>query len=157
LTQIFVLGANTPVGSAVIQALHAQGQTVLSDAHDFGDAASLTRGHLLDQLRRFGPFETFITVVAPPEDQIVYAADALPLLVEQPLRALSAATDLWGESERQLIVINGLEMPRVLSQFERIMLENLIMQTPRILGDLMPSLAVSIVTADEALGSPKLI
>ena len=152
-----MLGANTPVGSAVIQALHAQGQTVLSDAHDFGDAASLTLGHLLDQLRRFGPFETFITVFAPTEDQIVYAADALPLLVEQPLRALSAATDLWGESERQLIVINGLEMPRVLSQFERIMLENLIMQTPRILGDLMPSLAVSIVTADEALGSPKLI
>jgi hypothetical protein len=37
------------------------------------------------------------------------------------------------------------------------MLENLIMQAPRILGDLMPSLAVSIVTADEALGSPKLI
>ena len=152
-----MLGANTPVGSAVIQALHAQGQTVLSDAHDFGDAASLTLGHLLDQLRRFGPFETFINVFAPPEDQIVYAADAFPLLVEQPLRALSAASDLWGESARQLIVISGLEMPKALSQFERIMLENLIVQTPRILSEAMPSLTVSTVTADEALGSFKLI
>ena len=157
MTQIFVLGANTPVGAAVIQTLHAQGQTVLSDTHDFGDAASLTRGHVLDQLRRFGPFETFINVFAPPEDQIVYAVDAFPLLVEQPLRALSAATDLWGEYKRRLIVINGLQMPQALSQFERIMLENLMMQVPRILSETMPALTVSTVTADQALSSSKLI
>lgn len=137
-----------------MQTLQAHGQTVFSDAHGFGDSAMLTRGFVLDQLRRFGPFDTFINVLAPPDDKIVCAADALPELVEQPLRVLAAATDLWGKAERRLIMVNGLQVPVAWGQAERLMLERLITQTPQLIHDTVPFLTVSVLNAEEAIKSP---
>ena len=157
MTKIFVLGARTSTGGRIIQALQAERDGVFSDDHTLGDSAALNRGFVLDQLRRFGPFDTFINVLASPVDELICAADALPYLIEQPLRVLSAAADLWGEGDRRLIIINGLELPHAWAQCERLMLERLLEQAPRILRDTMPTLEVSTLTAEEAIKSPNYI
>ena len=150
------MGARTTLGSAVTKVLQAQGLNLLSDAHAFGDSAILNRGFVLDQLRRFGPYDHFINVLAPLKDEVVCSADVLPVLVEQPLRVLSAAVDLWGESDRRLLMINGCTVPHDWAPSERLMFDSLIAQAPRILREALPSLKVSVVTADQALNSPDL-
>jgi hypothetical protein len=157
VTKIFVLGARTSTGGRIIQALQAERDGIFSDDHAFGESALLNRGFVLDQLRRFGPFDTFINVLASPADELICAADALPCLIEQPLRVLSAAADLWGESDRRLIIINGLVLPHAWAQSERLMLERLLEQAPRVLCDTIPALEVRTLTAQEAIKSPNLI
>ncbi len=157
MNKIFVLGARTSTGGRIIQALQAEREGVFSDDHALGESALFNRGFVLDQLRRFGPFDTFISVLASPPDDLICAADALTCLIEQPLRVLSAAVDLWGESDRRLIIINGLVLPHAWAQSERLMLERLLEQAPRVLCDTIPALEVRTLTAQEAIKSPNLI
>ncbi len=113
MKSIFVIGAATLEGQNLIRALGDE-FNIVSDHCPFGLSESLRRGHLLDQIRRFGPFDAVLVCVGVhPSREIHYAVDLIPDILTLPWLALSALRELSSDQLSQyLFTINastGLE------------------------------------------------
>ena len=95
MKSIFVVGADSQLGSNVRAALAADFD-VVTDSCAFGSSDALQRGQLIDQLRRFGPFDVVLFCLdINIQREMNYVVDIIPDVLSKPWLALSVLQELY--------------------------------------------------------------
>ena len=130
MSTILLVGADSHLGREV-RALLPQGPDVITDSSAFGLSDALQRGHLLDQIRRFGPFDIVLFCLdVNVQREVNYAVDIIPDVLSKPWLAMSVlqelypqargtdwvlATATWRSDSRSGLVEHGYEQDSVVA------------------------------------------
>ena len=98
MSTIFLVGADSHLGREVRHLL-PQGPELITDSSAFGLSDALQRGHLLDQIRRFGPFDIVLFCLdVNAQREVNYAVDIIPDVLSKPWLVLSVLQELYPQA-----------------------------------------------------------
>ena len=98
MSSIFLVGSDAQVGQELLAQLNDESLKVVTDHFEGTPSDSLQRGHLLDQMRRFGPFDHLVLCLPSCDAQIdLDPYHAAIVAIARPLLSVNTAVELWPE------------------------------------------------------------
>lgn len=95
MQSIFIVGADSHLGRDARAALSSDFE-VVTDSTTFGLSEALQRGQLIDQMRRFGPFDVVLVCLEiNVQRELNYAVDIIPDVLSKPWLVLSVLRELY--------------------------------------------------------------
>ena len=113
MKSLLIVGADSDLGRDMYVALRSDFE-VITDSCVYGLSEALQRGQLIDQMRRFGPFEGILFCLdVGAQRELNYAVDLLSDLLAKPWLALSVWQELYPEVLNvQMIVSTPVMKPQ---------------------------------------------
>ena len=95
MRSLFIVGADSPLGRNVCEAISSEFD-IVTDSCTFGSSDVLQRGQLIDQMRRFGPFDVVLLCLdINSQREVDYAVDIVPDVLAKPWLAFSVLQELY--------------------------------------------------------------
>ena len=96
MSSIFLVGSDAQVGQELLAQLNDESLKVVTDHFEGTPSNSLQRGHLLDQMRRFGPFDHLVLCLPSCDAQMdLDPYHAAIVAIARPLLSVNTAVELW--------------------------------------------------------------
>lgn len=144
MSSIFLVGSESQVGQEVLAQLNDARLKVVTDHFEGTPSISLQRGHLLDQVRRFGPFENLVLCLPSCDAQL--APDphhAAVVAIARPVLSVITLIELWPEWRGHCCIVVEDQVP--LASAAGILQQSMVRHGIEILSELHPDLNMTIL------------
>jgi len=144
MSSIFLVGSEAQVGQEVLAQLTDERLKVVTDHFEGTPSNSLQRGHLLDQVRRFGPFEHLVLCLPSCDAQMdLDPYHAAVVAIARPVLSVNTVIELWPEWRGHCCIVVEDQAP--LEFAAAILQQSMVRHGIEILSELHPDLNMTVL------------
>lgn len=144
MSSIFLVGSDAQVGQELLAQLNDESLKVVTDHFEATPSNLLQRGHLLDQVRRFGPFHYLVLCLPSCDAQMdLDPYRAAIVAIARPLLSVNTVVELWPEWGGHCYVV--VEDQASLESAAGILQQSMVRHGIEILSELHPDLNMTIL------------